>query len=90
MEILGYTANREDTAVIEQLEALRSKSVETHTVSYERVDTTQFAWFEELALERKGDAPDEMIRIKHTPTGLLDKKLLETALTRIRQRMPVS
>lgn len=86
VEILGYTANREDTAIIAALEALRSRSGEPHTVSYERVEKSQFEWFDKLVLARKGADPDEMIRIKYTPSGLLDKKLLETALARIRRR----
>jgi hypothetical protein len=90
VEILGYMANREDKAVIEALEALRSRSGEPHTVSCERVEKSQFAWFDKLVLAKKGVDPDEMVSIKYTPTGLLDKKLLETTLARIRQRTPVS
>jgi hypothetical protein len=86
VELLGYTANSDDKAVIQALEALCSKSGEPHRVSYERVDKSQFEWFDKLVLAKKGVDPDEMVRIKYTPTGLLDKKLLEATLARIRQR----
>lgn len=86
VELTGYTANKDDHDVITLLEELRAKSGETHRVSYERVDKSQFEWFEKMALEKKGDNPAEMVRIKHTPTGLLDGKLLEATLTRIRTR----
>jgi hypothetical protein len=86
VELLGYTANKDDKTVIAALEALRSRSSEPHTVSYERLDKSQFEWFDKLVLAKKGVAPEEMIRIKYTPTGLLDHKVLETALARISQK----
>jgi hypothetical protein len=88
VEILGYCANKQDVAVIDALEALRGRTGETHTVSYERVEKPQFEWFDKLALAKKGDDPDEMIRIKYTPTGLLDKKVLASALARIKKNQP--
>jgi len=88
VEILGYSANKQDVAVIDALEALRGRSGETHTVSHERVEKPQFQWFEKLALAKKGDDPDEMVRVKYTPTGLLDKKVLESALARIKKNQP--
>jgi hypothetical protein len=88
VELLGYTANKDNTAVIEALEALRAKSGEPHTVSYERVEKPQFDWFDKLVLAKRGHDPDEMIRIKYTPTGLLDMKLLERTLTRIKRNQP--
>ena len=88
VELIGYTANKEDRQAIALLEELRLKSGEPYRVSAERVDKSQFEWFEKLALARKGAAPEEMVRIKHTPTGLLDRKLLERSLARIRERAP--
>jgi hypothetical protein len=88
VELLGYTASKEDAAVIEALEALRPRSGEPHTVSYERVEKPQFEWFDKLVLAKRGHDPDEMIRIKYTPTGLLDEKVLETALARIKRNKP--
>lgn len=85
VELLGYTANKEDVAVIESLEGLRAKSGEPHTVSCERAQKPEFEWFDKLVLAKRGHDPDEMVRIKYTPTGLLDKKLLETTLARIKQ-----
>ena len=86
VELLGYTANKDDKTVIAALEALRSRSGEPHTVSYERLDKSQFEWFDKLVLAKKGVSPEEMIRIKYTPTGLLDRKVLETALARISRK----
>jgi len=70
------------------LDALREVSGETHTVSFSRVDKSQFEWFERLVMAKKRIAPEEVVRIKYTPTGLLDKKLLEESLARIKRRMP--
>jgi len=86
VEALGYTASKKNQAAIELLEALRKDAGEPHCVSYENVDSENFAWFEKLVTARKGIAPEQITRIIHTPTGLLDRKLLETALTRIKSR----
>jgi hypothetical protein len=88
VELLGYSANSSDAAVIEALEALRSQAGEPHTVSYERVQQPDFEWYEKEVLAKRGDDPKEIIRIKYTPTGLLDAKLLEETLARIRQGTP--
>jgi hypothetical protein len=84
VEALGYTACKKNQATIELLEALCSDAGEPYRVSYETVDAANFAWFEKLVTERKRIAPKQITRIIYTPTGLLDKKLLEAALTRIR------
>jgi hypothetical protein len=86
VEALGYTASKKNQAAIELLEALRGDAGEPHRVSYETVDATNFAWFEKLVTEKKGIAPEQITRIIHTPTGLLDRKLLEAALVRIKSR----
>lgn len=86
VEALGYTACSKSQAAIELLEALRSDAGEAHRVSYETVQAANFAWFEKLVTARKGIAPEQITRIIHTPTGLLDNKLLEAALTRIKSR----
>jgi hypothetical protein len=83
---LGYTACKTNQTAIELLEALRRDAGEPHRVSYETVDAANFAWFEKLATAKKGIAPEQITRIIHTPTGLLDKKLLEATLTRIKSR----
>jgi hypothetical protein len=86
VEALGYTACKKNQAAIELLEALRSDAGEPHRVSYEIVEAANFAWFEKLVTARKGVAPEQITRIIHTPTGLLDRKLLEAALVRIKSR----
>jgi hypothetical protein len=86
VEALGYTASKTNQTAIELLEALSSHAGEPHRVSYETVNAANFAWFEKLVTARKGIAPHEITRIIHTPTGLLDTKLLEAALTRIKSR----
>lgn len=86
VEALGYTACKKNREVIEQLEALCSHAGEPYRVSYETVDAANFTWFENLVTAKKGIAPEQMTRIIHTPTGLLDRKLLEAALARIKSR----
>jgi hypothetical protein len=86
VEVLGHTACKKNQAAIELLEALRSDAGDAYSVSYETVEAANFAWFEKLVTARKGIEPKEITRIIHTPTGLLDSKLLETALTRIKSR----
>jgi hypothetical protein len=86
VEALGYTASNKNRAVIELLEALDSHAGEPYRISYETVDEANFAWFEKLVTAKKGIAPEQITRIIHTPTGLLDKKLLEATLTRIKSR----
>jgi hypothetical protein len=83
---LGHTACKKNQVAIELLEALRSDAGDAYSVSYETVEAANFAWFEKLVTARKGIEPKEITRIIHTPTGLLDSKLLETALTRIKSR----
>jgi hypothetical protein len=86
VEALGYTACKTNQTAIELLEALSSHAGEPHRVSYETVDAANFAWFEKLVTKKKGIAPEQITRIIHTPTGLLDKKLLEVALAHIKSR----
>jgi hypothetical protein len=86
VEALGYTACSKSQAAIELLEALSNHAGEPYRESYETVDAANFAWFEKLVTARKGIAPEQITRIIHTPTGLLDKKLLEATLTRIKSR----
>ena len=90
VEILGYTATRNDRAAVEALEALRSQSGEPYHVSYERLDETKLDWRERLVAERKGIAPERLkLRIAYRSTGLLDQKLLAAALRRIQARGPI-
>jgi hypothetical protein len=86
VETLGYTACKTNQTAIELLEALSNHAGEPYRVSYETVDAPNFAWFERLVTEKNGIAPKQITRIIHTPTGSLDKKLLETALARIKSR----
>jgi hypothetical protein len=86
VEALGYTACKTNQTAIELLEALSNHAGEPHRVSYETVDAANFAWFEKLVTAKKGIAPEQITRIIHTPTGLLDRKLLEAALVRIKSR----
>jgi hypothetical protein len=86
VEALGHTACKKNQAAIELLEALRSDAGESHRVPYEKVDAANFAWFEKLVTARKGIAPEQITRIIQTPTGLLDRKLLEAALASIKSR----
>ena len=86
VEALGYTACKKNREVIEQLDALCGHAGEPYRVSYETVDAAKFAWFENLVTAKKGIAPEQITRIIRTPTGLLDRKLLEAALARIKSR----
>lgn len=72
--------------MIEQLETLSGQAGEPHDISYETVNAANFAGFEKLVTAKKGIAPQQITRIIHTPTGLLDRNLLEAALARIKSR----
>ena len=86
VEILGFTATRNDREAVEALEALRSQSGEPYHVSYEKLDETKLDWRERLVAERKGIAPERLkVRITHRATGL-DQKILIAALGRIQAR----
>lgn len=86
VEALGQTATRADETAIARLESLRSGSGEPYRVSHERVQRKDYAWYDKLVMQKKGIDPDEIVRIKHEPTGLLDRKLLDASLARIKRR----
>lgn len=87
VESLGHTARAADADVIEMLEALRPQSGETHKVSYHPLDEATLDERTRMVAERKGIDPSKFkLRIAYTPTGLLDAKVLETALKRIKSR----
>jgi hypothetical protein len=88
VELLGYSANSADRAAIEALEALRGQAGVPYTVSHERIAKEDFPWYTKEILGKRGHDPDEIRRIHYKPTGLLDAKLLEETLRRIRQRAP--
>jgi hypothetical protein len=79
VEALGYTACKKNREVIEQLEGLCNFAGEPYRISYETVNASNYAWFEKLVTAKKGIAPEQITRIIHAPTGLLDRKLLEAA-----------
>ena len=54
VELIGYTANKEDLQAIALLEELRLKSGEPYRVSAERVDKSRFEWFENWRWQKKG------------------------------------
>ncbi len=84
VEILGRTAPANDTAALAALEALRGQSGEPHHVSFERLDESTLGWAERLVAARKGIAPERLaMRIAYRGTGLLDQKILLTALRRL-------
>jgi hypothetical protein len=86
VEALGYTACKKDRKVIELLEALCGHAGEPYRVSYETVNAANYAWFEKLVTAKKSIAPEQITRIIHAPTGLLDRKLLDATLARIKSR----
>jgi len=88
VELLGYTANSADRAAIEALEALRGQAGAPYTVSHERIAKEDFPWYTKEILAKRGHDPDEIRTIQYKPTGLLDAKLLEETLRRIKQRAP--
>jgi len=88
VELVGYTATSADSAAIQALEALRARSGAPYTVTHERVAKEDFEPYEKQILEKRGHDPEEMRRITYKPTGLLDAKLLEETLHRIKQRAP--
>jgi hypothetical protein len=86
VESLGYTARASDAGIIDMLEALRPQSGESHAVSYEKLDESTLDWRTRQVAERKKVDPASIkLRISYTPTGLLDARVLEGALRRIRE-----
>lgn len=84
VELLGYTADASDELVIARLERLRPFSGASRRTVWEKLDPDNLPWPESLLAEKKG------VRIVGSlwdrGTGLLEIKVLETALKQIRAR----
>jgi hypothetical protein len=87
VEVLGYTANKNDKEIIQMLLGFRKYAGEPYTVTHRVYNS-----------ENEPDLPASMLAEKkgvivagsilHTPTGLLDTHILEKALKSIGQRCP--
>src|SRR6266850_1089884 len=87
VDLLGHTANKSDQLAIELVEKLLPISGEPRRVEYQKLDPSNLPWPTNVLAEKKGVPPGTpMIRIAYTATGLLDIKVIETALKRIRSR----
>ena len=84
VELLGLTANASDQAVIERLERLRPFSGASRRTVWEKLDPDNLPWPISVLAEKKGVRP--VATLSDFGTGLLEIKVLESALKQIRAR----
>ena len=84
VELLGLTANASDHAVIERLERLRPISGASRRTVFEKLDPDNLPWPDKMLAEKKGVRL--VASVWDVGTGLLEIKVLETALRQIRAR----
>jgi len=84
VELLGLTANASDHAVIERLERLRPISGSSRRTVFEKLDPDNLPWPHNVLAEKKGVRL--VATISDLGTGLLEIKILESALKQIRAR----
>jgi len=87
VELLGLTASASDELVLARLERLRSCAGAPRRTVVEKLDPDNLPFGSRLVAERKG-VPLPVARVWSLGTGLLEIKLLETALRQIRARKP--
>jgi hypothetical protein len=84
VELLGLTANASDQAVIERLERLRPFSGASRRTVFEKLDPDNLPWPSSVLAEKKGVRP--LMTVWDLGTGLLEIRILESALKQIRAR----
>ena len=87
IELLGHTATATNHRALALLEEFRKIAGETRRSEFEALDPHNLPWPTSILAEKKGiplDTP--MGRVRSIPTGLLDLKVLEEAIERIRRR----
>jgi hypothetical protein len=84
VELLGLTANASDQAVIARLERLRPFSGASRRTVFEKLDPDNLPWPHNVLAEKKGVRV--VATISDLGTGLLEIKILESALKQIRAR----
>lgn len=84
VELLGLTANASDELVIARLERLRPFSGASRRTVVEKLDPDNLPWPHNVLAEKKGVRL--VATVSDLGTGLLEIKLLETALKQIRGR----
>ena len=84
VELLGLTANASDELAIAQLERLRPFSGASRRTAWEKLDPDNLPWPTSVLAEKKGVRP--MATLWEFGTGLLEIKVLESALKQIRAR----
>lgn len=86
VELLGLTADASDELVIARLERLRPFSGASRRTVFEKLDPDNLPWPHNVLAEKKGVRL--VATVSDLGTGLLEIKLLETALRQIRARKP--
>ena len=84
VEVLGMTAGASDELVIARLERLRPFFGASRRTVFEKLDPDNLPWPDKLLAEKKGVRP--VMAVWDLGTGLLEIKVLETALRQIRAR----
>jgi len=84
VELLGMTAAASDELVIARLERLRPLFGASRRTVFEKLDPDNLPWPDKLLAEKKGVRP--VMAVWDLGTGLLEIKVLETALRQIRAR----
>jgi len=85
VELLGLTARASDELVIARLERLRPFAGASRRTVVEKLDPDHLPFGSREVAEKKG-VPLPVARVWDRGTGLLEIKLLETALKQIRGR----
>ncbi len=87
IELLGLTATRNDRHAIDVLEGFRPLAGEARRSEFETLDPDNLPWPTSIMAAKKGiPLGTPFKRVWSIPTGLLDLKILEEAITRIRLR----
>jgi len=84
VELLGLTASASDELVIARLERLRPFSGASRRTVFEKLDPDNLPWPDNVLAEKKGVRL--VMSVWDLGTGLLEIKLLESALKQIRAR----
>ena len=84
VELLGLTADASDELVIARLERLRPFSGASRRTVFEKLDPDNLPWPTNVLAEKKGVRP--VMTVWDLGTGLLEIRILESALKQIRAR----
>jgi hypothetical protein len=87
IELLGYCATSRDAHAIALLERFRKIAGEPRRSEFEPLDSENLPWPTSILAKKRGIRPGTpFARVWSVPTGLLDIKVLDAALERIRSR----